>query len=99
MLPQAKPDQKPAPLHDPAAQAASFNKQTELTKHSCGRDSVQELRSLFAVLGSKEGIQSVLDLAGEAVRLLEECSAFAVFSFSLLDPSFRARRQGVPRLI
>jgi hypothetical protein len=26
VLPQPKPNQKPAPLHDPAAQAASFNK-------------------------------------------------------------------------
>jgi hypothetical protein len=31
VLPQAKPDQKPAPLHDPAAQAASFNQALHLT--------------------------------------------------------------------
>ena len=93
------PNKKPALLHDPAAQAASFNKQTKLTKHSCGRDSVQELRSLFAVLGSKEGIQSVLDLASEAVRLLEECSAFAVTLFFYWILRFALDDKGVPRLI
>jgi hypothetical protein len=53
VLPQPKPNQKPAPLHDPAAQAASFNNGMHPTANQ--RISYRKLAAL-----------GVVDAAGDA---------------------------------
>ena len=59
-------------------------------------------RSVLSSLGSKEGIQPVLELASEVVRLLERFAFAAILLFGVLFYwilRFALDDKGVPKLI